>query len=142
VNDPAVVDSISPAARSANMAVIRPAGMAPERMVRSLVHKMGYRFRLHGKDLPGKPDLVFPSRKKVIFVHGCFWRRHGVKPCRIWRAPKSNLAYWRPKLDGNKLRDKANMADLKKMGWGALVIWECQMGDMGAMERKIRKFLN
>ena len=93
--------------RSANMRAIRSKGMRPELAVRSLVHKLGYRFRLHRKDLPGKPDLVFPSRRKVIFVHGCFWHSH--QGCKAAHIPKSNLDYWIPKLERNRARDARNI---------------------------------
>ena len=137
-----MADNLTPSRRSANMAAIRSTGMAPEMAVRGMVHKMGFRFRLHRKDLPGKPDLVFPARRKAMFVHGCFWHWHGVKKCRIWRTPKSNLVYWKKKLGGNRDRDKRNLQLLKKAGWRTLVIWECQVADAKALERKIRKFIN
>ncbi len=88
---------------------------------------MGYRFRLHGKDLPGRPDLVFKSRLKVIFVHGCFWHLH--RNCTNNRPPKSRLEYWKPKLERNATRDREARQKLRKMGWDALVIWECQIAD-------------
>src|ERR1039458_5372832 len=109
---------------------IRSKGMRPELAVRSMVHRMGYRFRLHRKNLPGKPDLVFASRQKVIFVHGCFWHSHGCKSAHI---PKSNVGYWGPKLERNKTRDQQNIAALEQSRWQTLVIWECETMD----ERKI-----
>src|ERR1700683_4117479 len=110
--------------RSANMRAIRSTGMKPELAVRSLVHKLGYRFRLHRKDLPGKPDLVFPSRHKVIFVPGCFLHSH--HGCRSAHVPKSNLDYWFPKLQRNQARDATNLEALCADGWKSLVIWECE----------------
>jgi len=119
-------DKISKERRSENMRRIQSKDMKPEMVIRRLVHGMGYRYRLHRTDLPGKPDLVFPSRKKVIFVHGCFWHQHGDPDCKIARRPKSNLDYWNPKLDRNVKRDTSNQAELQEMGWDHLIVWECQ----------------
>src|ERR1700680_2467345 len=105
---------------------IRSKGMLPELAVRSLVHRMGFRFRLHRNDLPGKPDLVFASRRKVIFVHGCFWHSHN---CKVAHVPKSNRDYWVPKFQRNKARDRKNIDALAANGWDVLVIWECEMQD-------------
>lgn len=124
--------------RSANMRAIRSKNMQPELAVRSLVHRMGYRFRLHRKDLPGKPDMVFASRRKVIFVHGCFWHSHG---CKLSHAPKSNLAYWGPKLERNQARDQQHLEALAAAGWQTLVIWECVVKDSKTVEARVRKFL-
>lgn len=96
----------------------------PELVVRRLAHRLGYRFRLHRKDLPGRPDIVFASRKKVIFVHGCFWHSHG---CALTRVPKRNLEYWIPKLTRNRARDVTNLRELAKTGWSCLVLWECEI---------------
>ena len=124
------------------MSVIRSTGMRPEMLVRSLVHRMGYRFRLHAKDLPGKPDLVFRPRKKVIFVHGCFWHQHQKEACKDGRQPKSNTGYWSQKLARNMERDAANTARLRASGWKVLVLWECEVLKGGAaLERRIRQFL-
>src|SRR5207247_11045036 len=120
--------------RSANMRAIRSTGMKPELAVRSLVHRLGYRFRLHRKDLPGKPDLVFASRRKVIFVHGCFWHWHN---CKLAHIPKSNMDYWAPKLQRNQARDRKNSEALRVAGWEALVIWECELKDADAIKRKV-----
>jgi DNA mismatch endonuclease (patch repair protein) len=124
--------------RSANMRAIRSEDMQPELDVRSLVHRLGYRFRLHRKDLPGKPDLAFGPRRKVIFVHGCFWHSHD---CSIAHAPKSNQTYWGPKLKRNKERDQRNIQALEAKGWRALVIWECETRDEGPLKRCLRAFL-
>ena len=137
------MDRISKSRRSRNMAAIRSTDMKPEMVVRSLVHRMGYRYRLHAKDLPGKPDLVFRRRKKAIFVHGCFWHQHPKRTCEDGRAPKSNLAYWAGKLARNVTRDARNEAALKQLGWRVLVIWECETETSGdRLTRRIERFLN
>lgn len=125
--------------RSENMRRIRSKDMRPELAVRSLVHKLGYRFRLHRKDLPGSPDMVFPSRKKVIFVHGCFWHSH--EGCKMAHVPKSNTSYWGPKLERNKARDAKHLAALAEAGWKALVVWECQIKDENRLQSRLDKFL-
>ena len=112
--------------------------MKPELAVRSLVHRLGYRFRLHRKDLPGKPDLAFGPRRKVIFVHGCFWHGHNCKKAHI---PKSNREYWGPKLRRNKSRDRQHMKALKTAGWEPLVVWECETGNYDALSVGIKAFL-
>ena len=124
--------------RSANMRAIRSKGMQPELKVRSIAHRLGYRFRLHRKDLPGKPDLVFASRRKVIFVHGCFWHSHD---CKSAHVPRSNQEYWRPKLERNKTRDGKNIEALEAKGWQCLVIWECEVRDEGGVKKRLRMFL-
>jgi DNA mismatch endonuclease (patch repair protein) len=124
--------------RSENMRAIRGKDTLPELAVRSLVHRLGYRFRLHGKDLPGKPDLVFPARRKVIFVHGCFWHSHG---CKSGLVPNSNREFWLPKLARNKARDGKNLTALGGRGWKALVIWQCELADAISLRSKIRRFL-
>jgi DNA mismatch endonuclease, patch repair protein len=136
------MDTLSKARRSANMSAIRSKGMKPEMIVRSLVHSMGYRFRLHGAALPGKPDLVFAGRRRAIFVNGCFWHQHAKKSCLDGRLPKSNLSYWIPKLTRNVERDKANRLELRKLGWRTLVVWECETKDVARLARKLQKFLN
>jgi DNA mismatch endonuclease, patch repair protein len=125
--------------RSENMRRIRSKGMRPELAVRSLAHKMGYRFRLHRKDLPGKPDLVFVSRRKVIFVHGCFWHSH--HGCKAAHMPKSNLTYWKPKLERNQARDAKNTEALSTAGWETLVIWECELKYAAAVRKALKRFL-
>lgn len=136
-----MVDKLSAAGRSQNMAAIRSGGMKPEMAVRSITHRMGFRYRLHRKDLPGKPDLVFGPRRKVIFVHGCFWHQHADPECKIARRPKSNLDYWGPKLQRNIDRDAANEAKLAAQGWDTLTIWECETKNAGALAQRIRTFL-
>jgi DNA mismatch endonuclease (patch repair protein) len=125
--------------RSENMRAIRSKDMRPELAVRSLVHRLGYRCRLHRKDLPGKPDLVFASRRKVIFVHGCFWHSH--RGCKAAHVPKSNLEYWGPKLERNRVRDKKALKAIKAIGWDAFVIWECETKDEVALADSIQTFL-
>ena len=124
--------------RSANMRAIRSKDMKPELAVRSLVHKLGYRFRVHRKDLPGKPDLVFSARRKVIFVHGCFWHAHN---CRKAHIPKSNLEYWLPKLQRNKTRDARNVKALAADSWETLIVWECEVDQKAALQGRLQKFL-
>ena len=136
-----MTDSISKPRRSANMAAIRSANTKPELTVRRLVHSLGYRYRLHSKDLPGKPDLVFGPRRKVIFVHGCFWHLHPKKNCLDARYPKSNTAYWTPKLARNTVRDAANVRSLRALGWQALVVWDCETKDAKRLTLKLQRFL-
>lgn len=136
-----MADTLTPRERSERMSRVRGADTKPEMLVRRLAHAMGYRYRLHGKGLPGKPDLVFSSRRKVIFVHGCFWHRHPDKKCRLARLPKSRLEFWLPKLEGNRQRDEKNQIKLRELGWNAMVIWECQLRDKGALGERIREFL-
>ena len=114
----------------------------PEMTVRRLVHGMGLRYRLHGKGLPGRPDLVFRPRHKAIFVHGCFWHQHPDPACKIARMPKSRLNFWEPKLHANRERDGANEKALKNLGWAVLVIWECQLRDLKKVRAVIRSFLD
>ena len=110
-------------------------------IVRRLVHSMGYRYRLHRKNLPGKPDLVLSGLRKVIFVHGCFWHQHNDPECRITRRPKSNRDYWIPKLTRNVARDKAHQRKLLELGWDVLVIWECQVSVLDVLKAKLKRFL-
>ena len=121
------MDSISQLRRSENMRRIKSKGMKPELFVRKLVYRLGYRFRPHRKDLPGKPDLVFGPRKKAIQVHGCFWHGHDAKTCPDRRQVKSNTSYWNPKIAGNKARDGRQLKELRKLGWKVLVLWECEI---------------
>ncbi len=136
------MDTIPPSRRSENMRRIRSAGTAPEMAVRRLVHALGFRYRLRKKDLPGKPDLVFGPRRKVIFVHGCFWHRHQDSACPIAREPKSNREYWVAKLNRNKQRDAEHEDALSRAGWEALTVWECEVeSDIESVERKVMAFL-
>jgi DNA mismatch endonuclease (patch repair protein) len=117
-------DSLSPSRRSWNMSRIRSADTAPERMVRSLLHTAGFRFRLHRRDLPGKPDIVLPGRRAVVFVHGCFWHRH--RGCSLATTPGSNIEFWKTKFEQNVARDRRNASALRKLGWKVTIVWECQ----------------
>lgn len=135
-----MADRLSAAQRSENMRRIKGTDTSPEILVRRLVHGMGIRYRLHRKDLPGKPDLVFGPRRKVIFVHGCFWHQH--KGCRAGRVPGSNQAYWEPKLQRNMDRDRAAQAALVEAGWRVLVIWDCETKDQQQLELRLGEFLN
>jgi DNA mismatch endonuclease (patch repair protein) len=131
--------TLTPEQRSERMGRVRGKDTKPEMLVRQLVHRMGYRYRLHRRDLPGIPDLVFSNRGKIIFVHGCFWHRHG--SCKLTRWPKSKLEFWKPKLEENRRRDRANQRALRARGWKTLVVWECQIGHLERLETTIRKFL-
>jgi DNA mismatch endonuclease (patch repair protein) len=122
------------------MALVRGKDTKPEMRVRSLVHRLGYRYRLHVSALPGRPDLVFPKLHRVLFVHGCFWHRH--LGCSLARLPKSRLGFWVPKLTENRRRDLGNIARLRRAGWKVCVIWECQLGGIHKLERKVKRFLN
>lgn len=135
------MDKLTPERRSANMRAIRSKGMKPELLVRRLVHKLGYRFRLHRKDLPGKPDLAFVGRRKAIFVHGCFWHQHPDPRCVDARLPKSKLDYWIPKLERNVARDEAQALLLKERGWKVLTVWDCETKDTSQLSSRIQDFL-
>lgn len=134
-------DTLSVAERSRRMAGVRSQDTRPEMTVRKLVHGMGFRYRLHSRSLPGCPDLVFAGRRKVIFVHGCFWHRHTAKSCKLARLPKSRLEFWVPKLEGNRNRDRKIKLELHNGGWGILVIWECQLKNLASLSRRVRSFL-
>lgn len=119
-----MVDVLTPDQRQRCMSAIRGKNTKPEMLVRHLVHAMGFRYRLHGRDLPGRPDLVFPRLRKVIFVHGCFWHMHR---CRYGQVvPATNAEFWRKKREGNVERDKRTRRELRRLGWGILTVWECQ----------------
>ena len=135
------MDTLTPEERSERMSRVKGKGSRAELLVRSLVHRLGYRFRLHRPGLPGKPDLVFASRRKVIFVHGCFWHRHQSPGCKLARLPKSRQEFWVPKLEGNRLRDESILEALGVLGWGALVLWECELRNPSFLENRIRTFL-
>jgi DNA mismatch endonuclease, patch repair protein len=126
--------------RSQTMRAVKSCNTVPELAVRSLAHRMGYRFRLHRGNLPGKPDLVFPRFHKVIFVHGCFWHGHGC--VRGARVPKENREYWVDKISGNRVRDQENLRKLSAAGWKSLVIWECDLRNEQTLRAQVRKFLN
>jgi len=134
-----MTDVFSKDKRSWIMSRVRGKDTSPEKIVRSLAHRLGYRFRLHRSDLPGKPDVAFPSRRKVIFVHGCFW--HGHQCARGNRKPKTNETYWREKIRRNVERDDKHKRDLALMGWRTLIIWECQIKDEEALRSALISFL-
>ena len=123
------------------MGRVRGKDTRPELIVRRLIHGMGYRYRLHRRDLPGAPDLVFSRQKKVIFIHGCFWHRHPDPACKLARLPKSRLEFWRPKLEGNRDRDLHAQERLCDLGWHFLVVWECEIRHKEQLRNKIRFFL-
>lgn len=123
------------------MAKVRGRDTKPEMLVRRLVHGMGFRYRLHDRRLPGSPDLVFPARRKVIFVHGCFWHRHPETGCKLARMPKSRLDFWKPKLQGNRERDMRHQSELRGLGWRYLVVWECQMRHVEQLKNMLHAFL-
>jgi DNA mismatch endonuclease (patch repair protein) len=126
--------------RSRIMSGIKDKDTKPEKIVRSILHRMGYRFRLHRKDLPGKPDIVFPKHRKVIFVHGCFW--HGHKDCRRAKRPSTNKNFWNEKLTKNFERDKKNQEKLNQEGWAPLVIWQCQIKEDKRLKEILAEFLS
>ena len=136
----------SPQASTAAVAAVMKANKKrdtkPELLVRKLLHSLGYRYRLHARDLPGNPDIVFRTRRKVIFVHGCFWHQHQHPNCHLRTHPKSNLSYWRPKLRRNQERDIENQRKIAALGWRIVVIWECELGETRTLEKRLRKFLS
>ncbi|MGC2164247.1 MAG: DNA mismatch endonuclease Vsr [Silvibacterium sp.] len=134
-----MTDSITTERRSDNMRKIRSKDTKPELQIRKLLFGLGYRFTLHRKDLPGEPDIVFTGRKRVIFIHGCFWHQH--QDCREGRVPGSRQEYWIPKLKNNISRDQKHVVELQKLGWKVLVIWECQVTNIDRAEDMMLKFL-
>ena len=133
------MDTVSQSRRSEIMARVRSKNTKPEMIVRQLVFALGYRYRLHVKNLPGTPDLVFSSRKKVIFVHGCFWHAH--PGCKNNRMPKSRTEFWVPKICNNRCRDLRSISRLRCLGWGVQVIWECQIQNVNAIAKRVVRFL-
>jgi DNA mismatch endonuclease, patch repair protein len=130
----------TPEERSRIMRAVKSSDTRPEIAVRRIAHRLGYRFRLHRKDLPGKPDLVFPRRRKVVFVHGCFWHSHDCARGR--RIPRNNAEYWRAKIGRNGVRDTANMVALRALGWRAAVVWECELRKPSRVAKRLARFLN
>jgi DNA mismatch endonuclease, patch repair protein len=133
------VDNVSPAKRSAMMASIRGKNTAPELVVRRVAHALGYRFRLHRRDLPGSPDLVFPRLRKAVQVHGCYWHRHA--NCRFAYVPKSNVRFWKRKFAANVERDRRAAERLEALGWESLVIWECETYDRARLRDRLESYL-
>lgn len=133
------MDTLTPKQRRKCMSAIRAKDTKPERVVRRIVHGLGFRFRLHATDLPGKPDLVFRSRHAVIFVHGCYWHLHHCK--RGQSTPRTNALYWRKKRQSNRQRDRRALNNLRRDGWRVLVLWECQIGNATQMAERILRLL-
>lgn len=134
------MDVLTKEQRSRNMAAIKGKNTAPELLVRSIIHRMGFRFGLHRRDLPGRPDIVLTSRKKLIFVHGCFWHIHRCKYGRV--TPATNAEFWSAKRLSNVERDKRNLKQLRDSGWEVLTIWECWTKDIDSLQHRLCAFLN
>ncbi len=138
-----MVDIVPPETRSKMMSGIRGQNTKPELIIRKELHRMGFRFRLHDKKLPGKPDIVLPRYRSVIMIHGCFWHRH---ECSLFKWPSSRKIFWRKKLEGNHLKDEQNETELIKLGWRILVVWECSLKgsnrmDLGCLMDKIKEWI-
>lgn len=136
-----MVDTLTKAQRSERMSRVRAKDTGPEMRLRRLLHRLGNRYRLHARNLPGKPDLVFKSRSKVVWVHGCFWHRHLDPACKLSRIPKSRGEFWVPKLEGNRLRDLKNESRLRDQGWDYLIVWECELQDEVKLANRVCNFL-
>lgn len=134
-----MTDRLDPGRRSRLMQRVKTKNTAPEKTVRSLLHRLGYRFFLHRKELPGTPDIVFPRRRVVIFVHGCFWHGHG---CHLGRLPKSRLDYWGPKIAANRERDDRNVQLLRAQGWRVATVWQCELRDLAALSEHLARLLD
>lgn len=134
------MDNLSPEARSIQMSLVRSKDTKPEKLVRKIVFSLGYRYRLHSKDLPGKPDLVFAKKRKVIFVHGCFWHRHA--NCKLATTPATRQDYWLPKFQRTIGRDLETQKALREQGWEFLIIWECELKKPDELLRTIQSFLS
>lgn len=131
------MDRVTSEVRSKIMSRVKTRDTSAEIQVRSVVHRLGYRYALNKRDLPGSPDLVFACRRRIVFVHGCYWHGHR---CRYGRLPKSRLSYWRPKIEANKKRDRRNSRALKMTGWSVLVVWQCQLKRPEALQKRIVEF--
>jgi DNA mismatch endonuclease (patch repair protein) len=134
-----VTDRLTRERRSWNMSRIRSRDTAPEKRVRSALHRAGYRFRLHSKQLPGRPDVVLPKHRTVVFVHGCFWHRH--KDCRFAYTPKSRVAFWQEKFRRNVERDRRSALELRRLGWKVVTVWECEVERPEKWLRRLQKLL-
>lgn len=134
-----MADRVSKQTRSAIMTSVKSKNTWPEMIVRKILHGMGYRYRLHRKDLPGSPDIVFPGKLKTIFVHGCFWHGHD---CRWGNLPKSNVDYWRAKIKTNKKRDSKNQKELRNLGWEVLIVWQCELRATETLINKLVHYLD
>ncbi|MDQ3635534.1 MAG: DNA mismatch endonuclease Vsr [Acidobacteriota bacterium] len=135
-----MADNLTAEQRKRNMTAIKSRHTKPEKIVRSIIHRMGFRFRLHDKKLPGKPDIVLPRHKKIILVHGCFWHMHDCKRGNV--TPKTNTEYWQKKRFKNVERDRQNLTAYKKEGWKVLTVWECEIKDLDKLKNKLLNFLN
>lgn len=133
------MDRISKARRSWNMSRIRGKNTTPELVVRSLLHSMGYRFRLHVRKLPGRPDIVLPKYRTVLFVHGCYWHRH--PGCKYAYTPKSRTRFWQRKFDSNVAHDKSVNGQLRKLVWRVVTVWECEIRDIPKLRRRLKRLL-
>lgn len=133
-----MADHVDTQTRSKIMASVRSKDTKPELVVRRFLHRQGYRYRLHRKDLPGSPDIVFPSRRKVLFVHGCYWHGHR---CRWGNLPKSNATYWHDKIRANRERDARNVSDLRLLGWDVHTVWQCELRDKPSAFERIVEYL-
>jgi DNA mismatch endonuclease (patch repair protein) len=131
-----MADHLTEEQRSRNMAAVRSTNTTPERMVRSILHRLGLRFRLHERTLPGTPDIVLKRHETVVFVHGCFWHGH---ECPRGNAPSVRPEFWIPKLERNRERDRTNAASLRKLGWRVLTVWECELCDPVRLKRKLAR---
>lgn len=134
-----MTDVFSPEERSRIMSRVGGRDTKPELVVRSMIHRMGYRFRVHRKDLPGRPDVVLPRHRKVVFVHGCFW--HGHEGCPRGARPTTNREFWDAKLDANERRDTENLRKLRRLGWEPLVVWECETREHTELRETLQSFL-
>lgn len=134
-----MADHVDPKRRSAIMSRVGSKDTKPEMLVRRRLHALGYRYRLHRKDLPGTPDLVFPSKRKALFVHGCYWHGH---ECKWGRLPKSNVEFWHRKIQANRTRDLRNLAHLKELGWETHVVWQCELKKEDNAINEIVEFLS
>lgn len=132
-----MADLLTKARRSWNMSRIKGKDTGPEKIVRSLLHRLGYRFRLHKTKLPGRPDVVLSKHQTIIFVHGCFWHRH--KKCKDATMPKTRREWWRAKLEGNAARDKRNQTALRRAGWRVLTVWECETEKPEKLTRRLER---
>lgn len=133
------MDVLTPEQRQRCMACISGKNTKPELIVRKLLFSMGYRYRLHYSNLPGKPDLVFPGKRKIIFIHGCFWHRHDCKKGKS--LPSKNGEFWQKKLSDNKARDQQNINDLQELGWKVFIVWECEIKDINSLSPKLLEYM-
>ncbi len=132
-------DTLTQEERSERMRRVKGRDTKPELLIRRLLHRNGFRYRLQAKELPGTPDIVFRRQHKAIFIHGCFWHRHS--NCKLARIPKSRTEFWTDKLESNRLRDAKNQEHLRQLGWDFEIVWECEMSDLGKVLERLRKFL-